>query len=104
MISPSTLQTDASDSPAIIRPPGMWPVDLQSATAVAHITDASSRGSSSERDSTASQRQKREEQYDKMQVLRYIQIIDAGRKLVACRTDGYVLSKVRTDRRAKGHG
>jgi len=28
------------------------------------------------------------------EVLRYIQIIDAGKKLVACRADGYVLSKV----------
>ena len=28
-------------------------------------------------------------------VLRYIQIIDAGRKLVACRADGIVINKVR---------
>jgi len=32
--------------------------------------------------------------HEQEEVLRYIQIIDAGKKLVACRADGYVLSKV----------
>jgi hypothetical protein len=82
----------------IVRPPGMWAATAEgAAAAVAAKSELSGSqpSSSSERDSTASERVKREEQRDAMQVLRYIQIIDAGRKLVACRTDGYVLSKVR---------
>lgn len=82
----------------IVRPPGTWAATVEgAAAAVAAKGEVPSPqcSSSSDRDSTASERVKREERRDAMQVLRYIQIIDAGRKLVACRTDGYVLSKVR---------
>jgi len=96
--TPRAVVSEANGSTAkIVRPPGTWAATVEgAAAAVAAKGEVLSPqcSSSSDRDSTASERVKREERRDAMQVLRYIQIIDAGRKLVACRTDGYVLSKV----------